>query len=194
MMMNKFRVFVLTFCILILACPLQAQYDMPVYLQTDTLNVEGQTVYHITYLCDGDYLLYKFKDTVSPRIVEVLYADSTVRERRYCNSQMDYCWASIRYNRDGTVWESYFKIEYRGVKYDCPVLTSYSEKGYISTLYLQDERGHIVTEYWCYNGKWKWQCHHNCKPPKYAKKLFRMFLDQYETKLHMLDHGIWFES
>lgn len=192
-MMSRIKTFVLAFFVLVLACPLQAQYDVPVFLHTETLNVEGQTIYRITYLCDGDYLLYKFKDTVSPRIVEVLYADSTVRERRYYNNQTDYYWASIRYNKDGTVSNLYFQIKYRGKKYDCPVHTLYSEKGYSSALYIQDERGHIVTEYWCYNGKWKWQCHHNCKPPRYAKKLFRMFLDQYETKLYMLDHGIWFE-
>ena len=191
--MNIFKTFVLAFCVLVLAGPLQAQYDVPVFLRSETLNVEGQTVYRITYLCDGDYLLYKFKDSVSPRIVEVLYADSTVRERRYYNNQTDNYRANITYNRNRTVSTLYFQIEYKGVKYDCPVHTLYSEKGYSSALYIQDERGHIVTEYWCYNGKWKWQCHHNCKPPRYAKKLFRMFLDQYETKLYMLDHGIWFE-
>ena len=191
--MNIFRTFVLAFCVLVLACPLQAQYDVPVFLRNDTLNVEGQTVYRITYLCDGDYLLYKFKDTVSPRIVEVLYADNTVREKRYYNNQTDKYRANIKYNRDGTVSDLYFQIEYRGKKYDCPVLTFYSENGYSSALHIQDERGHIVTEYWCYNGNWQWECHHNCKPPKYAKKLFRMFLDQYETKLYMLDHCIWFE-
>ena len=187
--MNVFRTFVLAFCILVLACPLQAQYDVPVFLRNDTLNVEEQTIYRITYLCDGDYLLYKFKDTVSPRIVEVLYADSTVRERRYYNNQTDDYQANIKYNRDGTVSNLYFQIEYKGVKYDCPVL---SEKGYSSSLYIQARRVGIVTEYWCYNGIWKWECHHNCKPPRYAKKLFRMFLSQYETKLYMLDHGIWF--
>ena len=191
--MNISKTFVLVFCVLVLACPLRAQYDVPNFLRSDTLNVKGQTVHSITYLCDGDYLLYKFKDTVSPRIVEVLYADSTFRERRYYNDQTDNYRANITYNRDGTVSTLYFQIEYKGVKYDCPVHTLYSEKGYSSALYIQDERGHIVTEYWCYNGKWKWQCHHNCKPPRYAKKLFRMFLDQYETKLYMLDHGIWFE-
>ena len=182
----------MAFCVLVFAGPLKAQYDVPVFLRSDTLDVEGQTVYRITYLCDGDYLLYKFKDTVSPRIVEVLYADSTVRERRYYNNQTD-LGANITYNRDGTVSGLFFQIEYKGVKYDCPVLTFYSEKGYSSSLHILANRSRIVTEYWCYNGKWKWECHHNCKPPKYAKKLFRMFLSQYETKLYMLDHGIWFE-
>ncbi len=181
--MNRIKTIVLAFCVLVLVEPLQAQYDVPVFLRNDTLNAVEQTIYRITYLCDGDYLLYKFKDTVSPRIVEVLYADSMVRERRYYNNQTDDYQANIKYNRDGTVSNLYFQIEYKGVKYDCPVLTFYSEKGYSSALDIQDERGDIVTEYWCYNGIWKWECHHNCKPPRYAKKLFRMFLDQYETKL-----------
>ena len=179
-MMNIFRAFVLAFCILVLACPLQAQYDVPVFLHTDTLNVEGQTIYRITYLCDGDYLLYKFKDTVSPRIVEVLYADSTVRSRTYLNDKTD-SHAGISYNKNGSIHSLSFLVKYKGVQYVCPVLTFYNEKGYSSSLCIQDQRGHIVTEYWCYNGKWEWQCHHNCKPPKYAKKLFRMFLSQYET-------------
>ncbi len=180
-------------CFFDISMQITAQNHVPILLKRDTLFVDGKTIYQITYRCDEGCSLFKYRDTVSPRIEQVLYADSAIHSRTFWNNSTD-SWANIDYNRDGSISALCFLIEYKGVRYLCPLLISYFENGdVISSLRIQDKRGHIVIEYTCFNGKWEWTPHHNAKPPKYAKKLFRIFLSQYEHKLNMLDNCIWFE-
>ncbi len=191
------KYFVIVVCVFLFPRPLSAQNDTPVLMNMDTLNFEGELICRKTYKCDGEYWFYiKIKES-TPQIKEIVYSDSTLRSRIFIDVFPTVDYISIEYNRDGTVSFSCFsiQIEYKNMKYVCPVSSFYDEKGNIySSLYLQNLQGHIITEYSCYNnGKWEWTPYHKLKPPKYAKRLFKIFLSQYQEKLYLLDKCIRFE-
>ncbi len=197
MMNNIFAQYFVVVCVFLFSRPLSAQNDTPVLMNMDTLNFEGELICRKTYKCDGEYWFYiKIKES-TPQIKEIVYSDSTLRSRIFIDVFPTVDYISIEYNRDGTVSFSCFsiQIEYKNMKYVCPVSSFYDEKGNIySSLYLQNLQGHIITEYSCYNnGKWEWTPYHKLKPPKYAKRLFKIFLSQYQEKLYLLDKCIRFE-
>lgn len=192
--------FIIVFCVFNFFRPLSAQNDIPILLNIDTINFEGELICRKTFTCDGNYKFYVFpnrfpKDT--PQIREILYSDSTLRSRYFINIFPDIDHICIDYDSNGNIAYSslVFQIEYKNMKYVCPVSSFYYEKGDIlSSLYLQDLRGHLIVEYSCYNnGKWKWTPYHNFNPPKYAKKLFKTFKSQYQEKLYMLDKCIQYK-
>lgn len=191
------KYFVVFVCVFHFFLPLSAQNDTPVLMNRDTLNFEGELICRRSYKCDGDYRYYITTKEPTPQIKEIVYSDGTLRSRYFIDVFPNVSYMRIDYSRDGTVSFSCFsiQIEYKNMKYDCPVNSFYDEKGNIySSLYLQDLRGHLITEYSCYNnGKWKWTPYHKLKPPKYAKKLFKIFLSQYQEKLYLLDKCIQFK-
>ena len=198
MMNNIFaKYFVAVVCVFHFFRPLSAQNDTPVLMNRDTLNIEGELICRKSYKCDGEYWFYIKTKEPNPQIKEIVYSDGTLRSRYFIDVFPNVSYMRIDYSRDSTVSFSCFsiQIEYKSMKYVCPVNSFYDENGNIySSLYLQDLRGHIITEYSCYNnGKWKWTPYHMHKPPKYAKKLFKIFLSQYQEKLYLLDKCIQFK-
>jgi len=194
------KYFVIVFCVSNFFRPLSAQNDIPVLLNRDTINFEDELICRKTFTCDGNYKYYVFPNLFpqdTPLIMEILYLDSTLRSRYFINTFPDISHICIDYDSAGNIAYSSlsFQIEYKNMKYACPVSSFYDEKGNIrSSLYLQDLRGHIIAEYSCYNNsKWKWAPYHNFNPPKYAKKLIKIFQFQYQEKLYLLDKCIQFK-
>ena len=180
--MNNISVkyFIVVVCVFHFFRPLSAQNDTPVLMNRDTINFEGELTCRRSYKCDGDYWYYITTKEPTPQIKEIVYSDGSLRSKYFIDVFPNVSYMRIDYNRDGTVSFSCFsiQIEYKNMKYDCPVNSFYDKKGNIySSLYLQDLRGHIITEYSCYNNSnWKRTSYHNTHPPRYAKKLFKIFL------------------
>lgn len=200
MMNNIFaKYFVIVVCVFLFSRSLSAQNDTPVLMNMDTLNFEGELICRKTYKCDGEYWFYIETREATPQIKEIVYSDGSLRSRYFIRIFPDIDNIRIDYNNNGNVAYSSlsFQIEYKNIKYVCPVTSSYfyeKRRDIRSSLYLQNLQGHIITEYSCYNnGKWEWTPYHKLKPPKYAKRLFKIFLSQYQEKLYLLDKCIRFE-
>lgn len=198
-MNNIFAKYFVVVYVFLFSQPLSAQNDTPVLMNRDTLNFEGELICRKSYKCDGEYWFYiETRETV-PQIKEIVYSDSTLRSRYFIRIFPDINYIRIDYNNDGNVAYSYlsFQIEYKNIKYICPVSSSYfydKRRDIRSSLYLQNLQGHLIAEYSCYNnGKWEWTPYHKLKPPKYAKKLFKIFLSQYQENLYLLEKCIQFK-
>jgi len=196
-MMNKFaKYFIIFVCLSNFFRPLLAQNDIPVVLNRDTSNFEEKLICRKTYKCDGNYQFYLTTKEPAPLIREIVYSDSTLRSRDFIKVFPDVGYIRIEYNKNGEISFSIlsFQIEYKGEHYQCTVNSFYHEKGNSNSyLVLHDSKNYLIDEYECFNGKWKWKPYHNLNPPKYAKKLFKIFLSQYQEKLYLLEKCIQFE-
>ena len=196
-MMNKLaKYFIVVICMSIFPRPLSAQSDIPILSNIDTLCFEGELICRKTYKCDGNYRYYLTTKEPTRLIREIVYSDSTLRSRGFINIFPNVGYIRIEYNRDGSVSFSIlgFHIEYKGENYHCTVNSFYDEKGNPdSYLVVHDSQNYLVVEYAYFNGNWKWNPHHNTNPPKYAKKLFRIFLSQYQKKQYLLEKCILFK-
>lgn len=194
------KYFVAVVCVFHFFQPLSAQNDTPVLINRDTISFEGELICRKSYKCDGDYRYYIETRETTPQIKEIVYSDGILRSRYFIRIFPDIDYIRIDYNNDGNVAYSYlsFQIEYKNIKYVCPVSSSYfydKRRDIRSSLDLQNLQGHLIAEYSCYNnGKWEWTPYHKLKPPKYAKKLFKIFLSQYQDKLYLLEKCIRFEQ
>lgn len=198
-MNNIFAKYFIVVCVFLFFRPLSAQNDTPVLMNMDTLNFEGELICRKSYKCDGSYWFYIETREATPQIKEIVYSDSTLRSRYFIRIFPDIDYIRIDYNNNGNVAYSSlsFQIEYKNIKYVCPVTSSYfydKRRDIRSSLCLQNLQGHLIAEYSCYNnGKWEWTPYHIHKPHKYAKKLFKIFLSQYQEKLYLLDKCIQFK-
>lgn len=200
MMNNIFaKYFIAVVCVFHFFQPLSAQNDTPVLINRDTISFEGELICRKSYKCDGDYRYYIETRETTPQIKEIVYSDGILRSRYFIRIFPDIDYIRIDYNNDGNIAYSSlsFQIEYKNIKYACPVTSSYfydKRRDILSSLYLQNLQGHLIAEYSCYNnGKWEWTPYHKLKPPKYAKKLFKIFLSQYQEKLYLLEKCIQFK-
>lgn len=171
-----------------------AQFTTISPVKCDTLTFDTLKIPRLTYIWDGEFEDYKLLDTLQlPRIVEVLYGDSTIRRRIFIQEDNAW-WGSFR---DRRLWQIGFSLNCNG-------------KGYIFSgdeydMMVQNEGGKILAEFtkipkyklspppqrrWKY---WRLAPRHG-EPVKYARKLLRIYKAQYENVFYHINNCIWRES
>lgn len=179
---------------MVVFCPLfvTAQFAKIFPLNCDTLTFDTMKIPRLTYIWDGEFEDYELIDTLQcPRIIEVMYRDSTIR-RRILIRENDAMWGAFFRNR--SLWQVGFSFNCNGEKY------VFSGDEY--DMMVQTEKGKILAEFTKIpkhkqvlppKKKWKyWRLHpRHGKPVKYARKLLRIYKSQYEEVFYHIENCNW---
>lgn len=187
---------ILTNC-MVAFCPLflTAQFTPISPVKCDTLTLDTLKILRLTYIWNGKFEDYELIDTLQcPRIVEVLYGDSTIRRRIFIQED-NAMWGE--FYRDHSLWQVGFSVNCVGKEY------IFSGDEY--DMMVQNEGGKILAEFtkipkhklapppqrrWKY---WRLAPRHG-EPVKYARKLLRIYKAQYENVFYHIDNCIWQKS